>query len=110
MNHVVEFLKTQDNLQQANAALKKAYKNPVVVRRIVSLMNDNKFNLTPDENPYAEETESYNITNDDAKILIGYYDFCDRKKKEEDKAYQKIYPYPASFCDGTVLYLPDKYA
>ena len=96
-----------DNDTDVVIALDKAYRNPVMARRIVELFKECKFKLKEDENPYAKETATLNITERDARILSTYYEFCDEKDKLEAIEYKKKYPYPSSFFDGIKPYLPE---
>lgn len=99
MKHVEEYILKHP---EAKEALAKANKNPHLVERIVSLFKSEKFNLPAEENPFAEETERLNITEQDARILAKYYEYCSKIEKEEMKAYKKAHPYASSFYDGVI--------
>lgn len=92
MKFVNEYLAIRENMNRETVeALETANKNPVLVRRIVTLFVECNFRLKPLENPYAEDTKRLGITATTARILNKYYKFADRREAEELQKRKTLY-------------------
>lgn len=105
MKHVEEFVESQNYNPAVIEALQKAYVNPCLVRRIVTLYEDSKFRLNENCNPYLKETVRYGITETVARILSKYYKFVEEKEEKEFAAYKATHSDLSCFA-GTKVLLP----
>lgn len=107
MKYVTEYILANPSSEVCHA-LAKADRNPCLVERMVDVYRRCGYRLKEDENPYAEQNKTLQITDKDARILTDYYRFRDKKEKAEMIAYKKAHPYPGCFYDGIELMLPDE--